>query len=215
MPLAQVGRPVGAYGAEAQPVGVDPLDVDRRERSLELACNLHRDRDAAAGHTDDHRLVELEPGDGHGQGPPGGGAIAKERRDPSDETHALIVPGPFSRKSGCSVLFRTSTTPSAGHTSRSRQSATAASVVRLRLVGGGGARPAAAGPEGRVEARDPRAQTRSCTRRLRASGDKGESSARAPLLRRGRRGCRWRRSLCGSCARPPARRARRAGRGVR
>jgi hypothetical protein len=39
MPLAQVGRPVRGHGAEAQPVGVHPLDVDGRQRSLELGGN--------------------------------------------------------------------------------------------------------------------------------------------------------------------------------
>jgi hypothetical protein len=93
VPLAQVGRSVGGYCAEAQPVGVHPLDVDGGQLSLELAGNLDRDRDAAAGDADDDGLIELERSDGLGQGAPGGSAIAEERRDPRDETHAVIVPG--------------------------------------------------------------------------------------------------------------------------
>ena len=98
VPLTQVGRPVGGYCAEAQPADVHPLDVDGRQRSLELARNLDCDRDATAGHTDDHRLVELERSDGLGQGAPSGGTITEERRDPRDEAHVLIVPGPLSRE---------------------------------------------------------------------------------------------------------------------
>jgi len=79
---------VCGHGAQSPPVGVHPLDVDRRQRSLELAGDLDRDRDAAAGDTDDHRLVELERSDGLGQGVPGGRAISKEGRDPRNEAHA-------------------------------------------------------------------------------------------------------------------------------
>jgi len=91
---------VRGHGAEAQPVRVDPLDVDGRQRSLEFAGNLQRNRDAAAGHTDDHRLIQLERSDGLRHDAAGGSAIAKERRDPRDETHSLIVPGRSSGESG-------------------------------------------------------------------------------------------------------------------
>jgi len=78
-------------------VRVHALDVDSRQRSLELTGHLERDRDATAGDTDDDRLVELEGSDGRGQGAPGGGAISKEGRDPRNEAHASIVPGPEPR----------------------------------------------------------------------------------------------------------------------
>lgn len=68
---------------------VHALDVDGGQRSLEPAGDLDSDRDTAASDTDDHRLVELERGDGLGQRSPGVGAIAEERRDPGDEAHAL------------------------------------------------------------------------------------------------------------------------------
>jgi hypothetical protein len=57
-----------------------------------------REHESAAGHTDDHRLVELERSDGLGQGAPAGGAITEERRDPRDETHAVTVPGLSNRE---------------------------------------------------------------------------------------------------------------------
>jgi hypothetical protein len=85
---------VRGHGAEAQPEGVHPLNVDGRHRGLDLAGNLDRDRDAAAGDTDDHRRVELERSDSLGQGVPGARAITEERRDPRNEAHAPIVPGP-------------------------------------------------------------------------------------------------------------------------
>jgi hypothetical protein len=93
MPLAQVRRRVCGHASEPQPVGVHPLDVDGRQRSLELAGNLDSDGDAAAGHTDHYRLLELEGGERLGQGAPGGRAVTEERRDPRDEAHAVIVPG--------------------------------------------------------------------------------------------------------------------------
>jgi tetratricopeptide (TPR) repeat protein len=88
---AHVRRPVRADRAEAQPAGVHTLDVDRGQRGLEAAGNLDGDRHAAAGHPDDDRLVEPERGDDLGQDPPGSLAITKERRDPGDEPHRMIV----------------------------------------------------------------------------------------------------------------------------
>jgi len=84
---------VGGDGAETEPERVHPLDVDRRQRSRELARHLERDRDAAAGNADNHRLVEPERGDGFGQCTSGGSAITEERLDPWDDAHLLILPG--------------------------------------------------------------------------------------------------------------------------
>src|SRR5207237_8215999 len=81
-------RPVRGGGAEAEPVRVHPLDVDRRERRAELARDLERDRDAAARDAHDDRVLEL---DRLGQYAPGLRAVAKERRDPGDAPNAPTV----------------------------------------------------------------------------------------------------------------------------
>jgi hypothetical protein len=117
---------VSGHGAEAQPVRVDPLDVDGRQRSLEFAGNLQRNRDAAAGHTNDHRLIQLERGDGLRQDAAGGNAIAEERRA-RDETHALIVPGRSSGESGIGRPFAVALPPKGD----SSASSTLGTLVRL------------------------------------------------------------------------------------
>jgi hypothetical protein len=85
--VAQIGPPVGGGGAESQSMSVHALDVHSRQRGIELAGNLDRDRDAAARHADNHRLVELEGGEGFRESAPRGGAIPEERRDPRDDAH--------------------------------------------------------------------------------------------------------------------------------
>jgi hypothetical protein len=82
---------VSGHGAEAQSAGVHPLDVDRRQRSLQLAGDLGRDRDAAAGDADDDRVVELERGHCSGQGAPRRLTISEQWRDPRDDAHHPVI----------------------------------------------------------------------------------------------------------------------------
>jgi hypothetical protein len=89
--IAQIGRSVRRGSAEPQPVRIHPLDVDGGQRSAELAGNLDRHGNAPARHTHDHRLTELERGNGLRQRAPAGGTITEERLDPRDDPHALIL----------------------------------------------------------------------------------------------------------------------------
>ena len=72
-------------------MGVDPLDVDSRHRRLELPRDLDGDANAAAGDTNDDRLVKPKRDERLCEDATGGSTIPEERRDPGDEAHLPIV----------------------------------------------------------------------------------------------------------------------------
>ena len=107
--LAQVGRAFGGRGAEPQPEGVDPLDVDGGQGRLERAGDLDRDGDAASGHADHNGIVQIERYDVLAQHAAGRLPVAKQRLHPRDDSHRPILACGWVDRPSClrgSVLSR-------------------------------------------------------------------------------------------------------------